>query len=133
MSKRALTFAVAAGLTAQLALPAGAREGGNFDGTWTVELVTESGAFCDARYSYSLSVQDGQVRPIAKAAGNGASVTGRVGRDGTVGLSVATSAANGSASGRLQTQGGAGTWKVASICSGRWTAHRQTVRTAQAD
>lgn len=133
MSKLALTFALAAGLTSHMAIPAGARDGANYDGNWSVELVTESGALCDARYNYSLSVQDGQVRPMARAASGSTSVTGRVGRDGAVGLNVATSAANGSASGRLQTQSGSGTWKVSSLCSGRWTARRQTTRTALAD
>jgi hypothetical protein len=133
MSKLALTLALAAGLSSQVALPVAARDGANYDGTWSVELVTESGALCDARYSYSLSVVDGQVRPISKAATNGATVTGRVGKDGSVGLNVATSAASGSASGRLQIQSGSGTWKVSSLCNGRWTAHRHTTRTAQAD
>jgi hypothetical protein len=133
MSKLALTFALVAGLSSHLTLPAGARDGANYDGHWSVELVTESGALCDARYSYTLSVIDGQVRPISKAASSGATVTGRVGKDGAVGLNVATSAASGSASGHLQVQNGAGTWRVSSLCSGRWTARRQTTRTAQAD
>ncbi|GEP10052.1 hypothetical protein [Methylobacterium gnaphalii] len=133
MSKLALTLALAAGLSSHFALSASARDGANYDGNWSVELVTENGAFCDARYSYSLSVVDGQVRPISKAASSGASVTGRVGKDGSVGLNVATSAASGSASGHLQVQNGSGTWKVSSLCSGRWTARRQTTRTAQAD
>lgn len=133
MTKLVLTLALSAGLLSHLALPADARDGGNYDGTWSVELVTETGGLCDARYSYSLSVQDGQVRPVSKAASNGATVTGRVGRDGAVGLSVSTSAASGSASGRLQAQNGAGSWKVSSLCSGRWTARRHTTRTAFAD
>ncbi len=90
MSNHALTFLLAAGLAVPCAVPVDARAG-SFDGTWSVELVTESG-LCDARYSYSLSVQDGQVRPVARAATSGASVTGRVGSDGSVGLNVATSA-----------------------------------------
>ncbi len=132
MRTLALTIALAAGLTAPALVPALAGDAGNYDGTWSVELVTVSG-LCDARYSYSLSVQDGQVRPVAKAATSGATVTGRVGSDGSVGLNVATSAANGSASGRLQARSGSGTWNVSSLCSGRWTARRQLQRTAQAE
>lgn len=132
MPNLALTLALAAGLTASLALPAGAGDGGHYDGTWSVVLVTESG-LCDARYSTSLSVQGGQVRPVSNAASNGATVTGRVGADGSVGLSVAKSGASGSASGRLQGQSGSGTWKVSSLCTGRWMARRQNQRTAQAD
>ena len=126
MLKLVPTLALAVALT----LPAGAREAGNYDGTWTVVLTTESG-LCDARYSTSLAVQDGQVRPVAKTSTSSATVTGRVGPDGTVGLSVATSAASGTASGRLQAQNGAGIWQVSALCSGRWTAKRATTRTAQ--
>ncbi len=126
MSKLALTAALAA----LLASPAAA---GGFDGTWSVQLVTEGG-LCEAQYSYTLSVQDGQVRPITTAATNGTNVSGRVGSDGSVGLTVATAAANGTASGRLQLRGGAGTWRVSGgLCTGRWTARRHTVRTAQAE
>ncbi len=126
MSKFALTTALAA----LLASPAVA---GGFDGTWSVQLVTESG-LCEAQYSYTLSVQDGQVRPITAAATNGTTVSGRVGGDGSVGLTVATAAANGTASGRLQLRGGSGTWRVSGgLCTGRWTARRHTLRTAQAE
>lgn len=126
MSKLALSAALAA----LLASPAVA---GGFDGTWSVQLVTESG-LCEAQYSYTLSVQDGQVRPVTAASTNGATVSGRVGSDGSVGLTVATAAANGTASGRLQVRGGSGTWRVSGgLCTGRWTARRHTVRTAQAE
>ena len=126
MSKFALTTALAA----LLASPAVA---GGFDGTWSVQLVTESG-LCEAQYSYTLSVQDGQVRPITTAATNGTTVSGRVGGDGSVGLTVATAAANGTASGRLQLRGGSGTWRVSGgLCTGRWMAKRHTVRTASAE
>lgn len=132
MSKFAFTLAFAAGLTASTVLPAGAGEGSSYDGTWSVVLVTESG-ICDARYSTALNVQGGQVRPVSNAASNGATVSGRVGADGSVGLSVAKSGASGSASGRLQAQSGSGTWQVSSLCTGRWTARRQNQRTAQAN
>ena len=55
-----LKFALTAALAAVLASPAMA---GDFDGTWSVQLVTESG-MCDAQYSYTLAVRDGQVRPV---------------------------------------------------------------------
>lgn len=132
MLKLALPFALAAGLLCPSLIPALAGDA-NYDGNWTVQLVTESGALCESSYSYTLTVQDGQIRPVAKAGSNGTTVTGRVGADGSVGLNVATSSANGSASGRLQARGGSGTWKVASFCSGRWTARRSTTRTALAE
>ncbi|MEH3117680.1 MAG: hypothetical protein PGN25_08800 [Methylorubrum populi] len=123
-------FPLAAALAAALVSPAVA---GDFDGTWSVQLVTESG-LCEARYTYDLAVRDGQVRPITTASSGGTTVTGRVGPDGGVGLNVATAAANGTASGRLQARAGAGTWRVSGgLCTGRWTARRNTVRTALAE
>ncbi|MDV2988331.1 UNVERIFIED_CONTAM: hypothetical protein Q9R58_28995 [Methylobacteriaceae bacterium AG10] len=123
-------FALTAALAAALVSPAMA---GDFDGTWSVQLVTESG-LCDAQYSYTLAVRDGQVRPIANASSGSATVTGRVDAGGGVGLNVATAAANGTASGRLQTRSGTGTWRVSGgLCTGRWMAKRHTVRTALAD
>ena len=83
------------------------------------------------RLKDAVSVQEGAVR-LASASGS-ASVSGRVGPDGTVGLNVSNGTASGAISGRLQSQSGGGTWKVSSLCSGRWTARRQTTRTAQAD
>ncbi|KQP41819.1 hypothetical protein [Methylobacterium sp. Leaf106] len=130
MSKLVAVLALGAGLSSAHLQPAVSREGGNFNGAWSVELVTESG-ICDSRYSYSVSVQDGQVRLISSA--DRATMTGRVGTDGTVGLNVSNGSASGAASGRLKARSGSGTWKVSPLCSGRWTARRQTTRTAQAE
>ncbi|GJD97029.1 hypothetical protein [Methylobacterium iners] len=130
MSKVLAVLAIGAGLVSPLALPAAAGAGGDYNGTWSVELVTESG-LCDSRYRYSVAVNDGQVRLVASA--DRATMSGRVGPDGTVGLSVSNGAASGAVSGRLQASSGGGTWKVSPLCSGRWTARRQAMRTAQAD
>lgn len=129
MSKTFTVLALAAGLS--LPGAAGASEPGAYNGTWAVDLVTESG-LCNAHYSYSVAIREGQVQS-ASAASAGTRMSGRVGADGTVGLNVSNSGASGAASGRLQAQGGAGTWKVASLCSGRWTARRTDTRTAQAE
>jgi hypothetical protein len=72
--------------------------------------------------------QDGQVR--LASAGGSATITGQIGADGSVGLSVRQGPASGSASGRLRS--GSGTWKAASLCSGRWAAQRRSTLTAQA-
>ena len=131
MSKLAMVVALGAGLSSAAMLPAAARDAGNFNGAWSVDLVTESGMVCDSRYTYAVSVQEGQVRLTSAAAG--ATLNGRVGPDGTVGLNVSNGTASGAVSGRLQAQSGGGTWKVSSLCSGRWTARRHTTRTAQAE
>ncbi|ACA20490.1 putative exported protein of unknown function [Methylobacterium sp. 4-46] len=118
---------VSAGLVS--ALPAVSGEARGYNGTWAVQLVTESG-MCDARTSVSLAVRDGDVR--LASASEGASVSGRIGEDGSVGLTVRKGPASGAASGRLQATSGSGTWTVSSLCTGRWTA-RRTTRVAQAE
>ncbi|MGU3538495.1 hypothetical protein [Methylobacterium sp. A54F] len=123
-------FVTICALLAGLATPAVSAEQRSFNGTWSVELVTESGV-CDAHYRYSLAVQEGRIS--LASAEDGARVSGRVAPDGTVGLSVSNGTASGAASGRLQAQGGSGTWKVSALCSGRWTARRHATRTAQAE
>lgn len=126
MTKSAAVLALAAAL----ALPAAAAAPDAHNGTWAVELVTESG-LCSARYAYAVAIREGQVRPVS--ATGGAQVSGRVGADGLVGLSVSGGTASGTGTGRLQAGSGSGTWKVSSLCSGRWTARRSDGRTAQAD
>lgn len=130
MLKLGTALLLGAGMASVHLQPATGREAGHFNGSWSVELVTESG-LCDSRYSYSVAVQDGQVRLISSA--DRATMTGRVGADGTVGLSVTNGSATGAASGKLDARSGRGTWKVSPICSGSWTARRQTLRTAQAE
>lgn len=123
---RSVTMAAMACL---LALPATAAQD-RHNGTWSVELVTESGV-CRARYNYAVAIRDGEVRPVSTASGT--RVSGRVASDGTVGLTVAGAGGSGSGTGRLDGGRGAGTWSVSSLCSGRWTARRGDTRTAQAE
>jgi hypothetical protein len=129
MIKLVAAAALAAGLSLPVHVPAVAAPGTN-NGTWSVELVTESG-LCNARYTYALAIREGQVQLVS--GGGGAHVSGHVGADGSVGLTVSNGSASGTGTGRLQAGNGAGTWKVASLCSGRWTARRHDNRTAQAD
>ena len=116
---------LAAGLPLAASIPALA-EAADFNGTWSVQLVTEAGA-CGGN-SYTVVIHDGQVRP----ASGGGSIAGRISADGSVGLSVRQGPASGSASGRLRASAGSGTWNAASLCSGRWAAQRRSTLTAQA-
>lgn len=129
MSKIAVVVALSA-VVSGLSVAASAKDAPGFNGPWSVELVTESG-LCESRARYAVSVQDGAVR-LAAASGK-ATLSGRVGGDGTVGLSVSNGTASGAVTGRLQARTGGGTWKVSALCSGRWTATRSTTRTAQAE
>ena len=127
MLKQALAILTLAAGPLAASTPALA-EAPDFNGTWTVQLVTETGV-CSGS-SYTVVVQDGQVR--LASAGGSASITGQIGADGSVGLSVRQGPASGSASGRLRSSSGSGTWKAAALCSGRWAAQRRSTITAQA-
>ncbi|MET0744033.1 MAG: hypothetical protein ABWY78_11735, partial [Microvirga sp.] len=98
MIKLVAATALAAGLSSMVSLPAQAEPGAN-NGTWSVELVTESG-LCSARYSYALAIREGQVQLVSGAAG--ARVSGHVGADGSVGRARTQGTARGTRTRRLQ-------------------------------
>src|SRR3954467_840509 len=81
-----------------------------FDGTWSVSLVADGG-LCGSGTSSTLTVQNGGVR----AGGSGVSVSGQVGRSGSVSLALQKSGVQGSASGKLSGSSGSGSWSVSSL------------------
>jgi hypothetical protein len=88
-----------------------------YDGLWNVTIVTKSGS-CEPSARYPLTVTDGKV------SAPGADVSGHIGREGTVKVSIGAAYANGQLSGNS----GSGKWNGASggvPCSGRWEASRQ--------
>lgn len=88
-----------------------------YDGLWNVTIVTKSGA-CEPLARYPLTVTDGRVSAA------GAGVSGTVGREGNVRVSIGPAHANG----QLSSNSGSGRWSGASggiPCSGRWEASRQ--------
>ena len=105
-------FIAATGFTAA---PASAQT--PYDGLWNVTVVTKTGS-CEPQTSSTLTVQDGKVTAP------GADVSGSVGREGLVRVSIHGAYANGQLSGNA----GSGKWNGASAgvpCSGRWEASRQ--------
>jgi hypothetical protein len=88
-----------------------------YDGLWQVTVVTKTGS-CDAQTSSTLTVTDGKI------SAPGTDVSGSVGREGLVRVSIHGAYANGQLSGNA----GSGKWNGASAgvpCSGRWEASRQ--------
>src|SRR6202000_1372342 len=88
-----------------------------YDGTWNVTIVTKSGS-CEPTASSTLTVTEGKI------SGAGADVSGSIGREGLVRVSINGAYANGQLSGNA----GSGKWNGASAgipCSGRWQATRQ--------
>jgi len=88
-----------------------------YDGLWNVTIVTKTGS-CEPSARYPLTVTDGRVTAP------GADVSGKVGREGSVRVSIGAAYANGQLTGNT----GSGKWNGASggvPCSGRWEASRQ--------
>jgi hypothetical protein len=105
----------ASALIAAAAAPAVAQT--PYDGLWQVTIVTKAGS-CEPSTHSTLTVTDGKVSAA------GADVTGSIGREGLVRVSIAGAYANGQLSGNS----GSGKWNGASAgvpCSGRWEASRQ--------
>jgi hypothetical protein len=88
-----------------------------YDGLWNVTVVTKNGS-CEAQTRSTLTITDGKV------SAPGADVSGSIGREGLVRVSIGGAYANGQLSGNS----GSGKWNGASAgvpCSGRWEASRQ--------
>ena len=112
---RILIACFASALTALAAAPAAAQT--PYDGLWNVTIVTKTGA-CEPSTRSTLTVADGKVSAA------GANVSGSIGREGVVRVSIAGAYANG----QLNGNSGSGKWNGASAgvpCSGRWEASRQ--------
>jgi type 1 fimbria pilin len=87
-----------------------------YDGQWQVTITTSSGS-CEPSASSMLTVADGKISAA------GANVSGSVGHEGLVKVSINGAYANGQISGNS----GSGKWNGASAgipCSGRWQASR---------
>jgi hypothetical protein len=96
----------------------------NFDGRWSVTIITDAGA-CDRTYRYGLLISGGRISYEGEA---GVAMNGLVDPRGNVvvNLRYGQSAANGV--GRLGKSDGQGRWQGVSggsSCSGRWVAERR--------
>ena len=87
-----------------------------YDGLWNVTILTKTGS-CEPSVRYPLTVADGKVSGAAD-------VSGSIGREGIVRVSIRGAYANGQLSGNS----GAGKWNGASggiAYRGSWEASRQ--------
>jgi hypothetical protein len=94
-----------------------------FDGTWSVEVVTERGN-CDRAYRYSIVLENGRARYGGSEAFN---ITGQVQQNGTVSGSISRGEDRANVRGRLSEGFGSGTWTSSGgrTCSGRWNAEKR--------
>jgi len=108
----------------RVAVPAPARGTATFDGSWSVLIVTETGA-CDPAYRYGFKITNGAV--TSDSAGGGATMEGRVAPNGSVRVNVTAGGQSAAAEGTMAANVGTGTWQgqgSAGACAGTWLAQR---------
>jgi hypothetical protein len=94
-----------------------------FDGQWSVLIVTQKGT-CDRAYRYPVRISNGSV---GYAGENSFNVSGKVGDNGTVTVTVSRGSQSATGQGRLSATDGSGMWTAGSgECSGTWTAERRS-------
>lgn len=94
----------------------------DFDGKWSVLIVTEQGT-CDRAYRYPLLIENGYVLYDGK---KNFTVSGEVYRGGDVIVTVSQGSQSAQGTGQLRGKYGMGTWAAPSGgCSGRWKADKR--------
>jgi hypothetical protein len=122
---RAMPALAAAAMLAATAVPASATAvaKSNFDGQWSVLIVTQKGT-CDRAYRYPVRINNGSV---GYAGDSSFTVSGKVGANGSVIVTVARGDQSAHGIGRLSATDGSGMWTAGSgECSGTWTAERRS-------
>jgi len=116
----AIITAMAAAAVLVTANPPAARAA-NFDGTWTVTILTQAGN-CPSSLRYSVRVIRGRVFGDDQSY----QVNGSVAANGATMVTVSEKGQSASGSGRLAGNSGAGRWRTRSgECIGQWTAQRR--------
>jgi len=124
LARLSLSLAVGCALGAAMMMPAQAAARANFDGNWSVLIVTRSGP-CDQAYRYGVSIRDGRVVYEGSAAVN---VAGSVAPNGSVNVRVWAGSQSANGEGRLSRDYGDGRWRgngSSGTCSGTWSAERR--------
>ena len=122
---RAIPALAAAAILAASAVPASAPAfaRSNYDGQWSVLIVTQKGT-CDRAYRYPVKIDNGSVGYAGEASFN---VSGKVGANGAVTVTVSRGSTSAKGTGRMSTTDGSGIWIAGSgDCSGTWTAERRS-------
>jgi hypothetical protein len=114
---------IAVGAACVLAFADGAQARGPYDGSWTVSVSGRSGSCAGVNTSYNLQIVNNAVRYY----GGDATVSGRVGRGGSVVVRVVAQSGSGVGSGRLRGGSGGGSFRghvQGGPCAGTWSAQR---------
>ncbi len=123
----ALLFAVfmvaASGSISSNAAPAARQRGANFDGLWSVAIVTLQGS-CDRSYRYPARIVGNRV--VQASADTSYRLYGAVSRSGAIRVIVVRGGQWADGRGRLTDGRGAGNWTTSGgQCAGQWTAVRR--------
>ena len=122
---RRLNKFVIAGVVTGICLAASAASARtNFDGSWSVLVVTDYGT-CDRAYRYGVQISNGQVFYRGDSS---VDISGRVSPVGQVNVRVRQGSQQASGTGRLSQESGGGQWRGSSPeqqCGGHWTAERR--------
>ena len=123
MTRTILAILATLAASATPASPAPLTVKANFDGAWSVLIVTDKGT-CDRAYRYPVRIENGSVGYAGSAS---FTVSGKVGGNGTVTVTVSRGRESAKGTGRMSGTEGAGTWVAGSgECAGSWTAERRS-------
>ena len=92
----------------------------NYDGLWSVVIVTQKGT-CDRAYRYPVRISNGAVQNDGPSLIN---VSGKVGGNGAVTVLVSAGDKSASGTGKLSGKAGGGKWSGGE-CAGIWEAERR--------
>ena len=121
---KSLKFAAAAGFVlgaAALVGTAPATSAPNYDGVWSVVIITNSGT-CDRAYRYPIRITGGSV---LNEGSSPATINGKVASNGAVTVTVSGGGKIATGSGRLSGRNGAGSWRGGD-CVGVWEAEKRS-------
>ena len=109
----AISFAGALGAAPAAAAP-------NYDGLWSVVIMTQKGT-CDRAYRYPVRISKGAVENDGPSLIN---VSGKVGGNGAVTVLVSAGDKSATGTGKLSGKIGGGKWSGGE-CAGTWEAERR--------
>jgi hypothetical protein len=121
MFRHSVSWALAACALATVAATVPSLAKTNFDGTWSVSIITEKGQ-CDRGYRYPIAINNGV---LANGGDSAFDISGKVANNGAITVRVAHGDQAATGHGRLSGTMGAGQWTAGS-CAGSWTAERRS-------
>jgi hypothetical protein len=120
---RGLLVVSALALAAALPVLSPAEAVPNYDGVWSVVIVTQQG-LCDPSYRYPIRISKGNLLNAGNAQ---VAISGRVAKNGAVVVNVSAGDKTATGTGKLAGKTGGGSWSGGNgICSGVWQAERRS-------